>query len=167
MLSENTVGVASAPRVRWNADGSFLASASDDRTVRVWHLPEASTHDRNRDQQEAQHAQHAHQATSAGMAEHSQNPTQHAQQAQHSGPSQDLAQQAQQAQHSGPSQDLAQHAQQAQHDPAVCLQPEHVLYGHSARLWDCHFGDNLLVTASEDCTSRYSIYHRFVLIVCT
>ena len=146
--------------MRWNADGGFLASASDDRTVRVWRLPEASTHGRGLDQQEAQHAQHAQQAqqaTSAGMAQHDKELLQHAQQAQHSGRSQDLAQHAQQAQHSGPSQDLAQHAQQAQHDPAACLQPEHVLYGHSARLWDCHFGDNILVTASEDCTARYPI----------
>ena len=29
-----------------------------------------------------------------------------------------------------------------------------VLYGHSARLWDCHFGEGILITASEDCTAR-------------
>lgn len=29
-----------------------------------------------------------------------------------------------------------------------------VLYGHSARLWDCQFGETILITASEDCTAR-------------
>lgn len=29
-----------------------------------------------------------------------------------------------------------------------------VLYGHSARLWDCQFGQGILITASEDCTAR-------------
>lgn len=29
-----------------------------------------------------------------------------------------------------------------------------VLYGHSARLWDCQFGKTILITASEDCTAR-------------
>ena len=36
----------------------------------------------------------------------------------------------------------------------VCLQAAPVLYGHSARLWDCQFGEGILITASEDCTAR-------------
>ncbi|CAM6110005.1 unnamed protein product [Calypogeia fissa] len=29
-----------------------------------------------------------------------------------------------------------------------------VLYGHGSRLWDCYVGEELLITASEDCTCR-------------
>lgn len=39
-----------------------------------------------------------------------------------------------------------------------CVQATQVLYGHTARLWDCQFGSGhgVLVTASEDCTARYA-----------
>lgn len=41
----------------------------------------------------------------------------------------------------------------------VALQAGPVLYGHSARLWDCQFGQGILVTASEDCTARCVACH--------
>ena len=41
----------------------------------------------------------------------------------------------------------------------VCLQAAPVLYGHSARLWDCQFGKGILITASEDCTARCVTCH--------
>ena len=124
---------ASLLRVKWNADGSCLASASDDRTVRIWRLYEVPAYD--------------------------QQGPQHAQQAQHAdlGDAKSFKKQGQQAEQAPPSQHPAQqakHAQQAQQEAAACLQPVHVLYGHAGRLWDCHFGHRLLVTASEDCTAR-------------
>lgn len=56
------------------------------------------------------------------------------------------------------TEDESQQAIQQQQD-AECLQAARVLYGHTARLWDCQFGNgnDILVTASEDCTARYTI----------
>ena len=45
----------------------------------------------------------------------------------------------------------------------VCLQAAPVLYGHSARLWDCQFGEGILITASEDCTARCVPCHLLIL----
>lgn len=55
-----------------------------------------------------------------------------------------------------PTEDESQQAVQQQQE-AECLQAARVLYGHTARLWDCQFGNgnDILVTASEDCTARY------------
>jgi WD40 repeat protein len=38
----------------------------------------------------------------------------------------------------------------------VLLQPQRVLWGHTARLWDCAFdgGGAFLATVSEDCSAR-------------
>lgn len=131
---------AFALRVKWNADASCLASASDDRTVRLWQLP-PNAH--------ISPGQHTHAPALPQQAQHAQQPQQI-----QPGISTECLQQgehAQQAQHT----EHGQQTLQARHEPAECLQPVHVLYGHSARLWDCHFGDTVLVTASEDCTARW------------
>ena len=47
-------------------------------------------------------------------------------------------------------------ASQVQQGTCESLQASQVLYGHLARLWDCQFGEGILVTASEDCTARYA-----------
>ncbi|CAN6470401.1 unnamed protein product [Victoria cruziana] len=31
---------------------------------------------------------------------------------------------------------------------------QHVLFGHSARIWDCHMSESLVISAGEDCTCR-------------
>ena len=43
---------------------------------------------------------------------------------------------------------------QVEQETCESLQASQVVYGHSGRLWDCQFGEGILVTASEDCTAR-------------
>lgn len=92
-------------RVRWSTCGGLLASASDDRSLRLWSIPPAH-------------------AATAGAA-------------------------------------CAGEAGAPATEPAL-LQPRHVLWGHTARLWDCCFGgggvaggsEGFLATVSEDCSCR-------------
>ena len=76
-------------RVSWAPHGRILASASDDRTVRVWALPD-----------EAPNA----------------------------------------------------------NDKPVTLVAMRILYGHEARVWDVRFWGGLVISASEDCTCRQSLF---------
>ena len=73
-------------RVVWAPDGQAVASASDDRSVMIWQLPEEPH----------------------GSADSS----------------------------------------------TVVVEATSVLIGHQARLWDAKIAEDLVVTASEDCTCR-------------
>ena len=115
-------------RVRWSPCGGLLASASDDRSLRLWRIPPAA-------------------AAAAAAAD---------------GADFDAATNAS---------SISGSSAEAVGAGEASLQPWRVLWGHTARLWDCAFGGNsntglgsdissigssssFLVTASEDCSCR-------------
>lgn len=81
--------------MRWSPDGALLASASDDRTLRVWDIPQPPP------------------LPAAAVA-----------------------------------------AAVSEAHPAL-LAPRHVLFGHTAHLWDCAWGGGLVVSSAEDCSCRF------------
>ena len=98
--------------MRWAPDGLSLASASDDRMVRLWDLQPLFS-------------------SPAATAQSDSKPS--------TGPAAAVGQQ--------------RSSTAAESDAA---EPRLVLRGHSTRLWDVAFAGDVLVTASEDCTARYS-----------
>ena len=89
MLNQHPEAQVVQNRVSWAPHGRTLASASDDRTVRVWALPD-----------EAPNA----------------------------------------------------------YEKPVTLVAMRILYGHEARVWDVRFWGSLVISASEDCTCRQSLF---------
>lgn len=104
--------------VRWGADATVLASCSDDRTLRIWDVPQPYR---------SSAAAGASNGRAAGCADAG----------------------------AGGAEPLHP-PQPGQRDNVVReLQPRHVLYGHTARLWGTAFaGAAAVVSASEDCTCR-------------
>ena len=119
--------------MRWSPCGDLLASASDDRSLRLWRIPPTAS---------AAGAAGALAGTGADAAANGSSST---------------SSSSAEAEGVGAGE--------------ASLQPWRVLWGHTARLWDCAFGGNsntglgsdissigssssFLVTASEDCSCR-------------
>jgi WD40 repeat protein len=103
----------------------MLASASDDRTLRVWDIPHTASSSSSRD------------SSSLGSGDAG------------GGSMVPLA-----ALNGSARPTSAAGTAGAAGAPAL-LQPRHVLWGHTAHLWDCAWGRGLIVSASEDCSCKF------------